>query len=139
MVSSILGLHSNPFFFFRAWFTSQLTNWFLYACHHPLTDRIDQDQTARKRPWFSLEFILSDRKIFFLKCQNLHLRNPIPKRQILDSSKIKEFADDNFKFDENGRKFWNGQNTLWEIKKLLVTSYFALSQGVFHKTCAADT
>ena len=30
---------------------------------------------------------------------------PFPKRQILDSSKLKEFADDNFKFDENGRKF----------------------------------
>ena len=29
----------------------------------------------------------------------------IPKQQILDSSKLKEFADDNFKFDENGRKF----------------------------------
>ena len=28
-----------------------------------------------------------------------------PKRQILDSPKLKEFADDNFKFDENGRKF----------------------------------
>ena len=25
--------------------------------------------------------------------------------QILDSSKLKEFADDNFKFDENGRVF----------------------------------
>ena len=31
--------------------------------------------------------------------------NPFPKRQILDSSKLKEFIDDNFKFDENGRKF----------------------------------
>ena len=30
--------------------------------------------------------------------------NP-PKRQILDRSKLKEFADDNFKFDGNGRKF----------------------------------
>ena len=28
-----------------------------------------------------------------------------PKRHILDSSKLKEFADDNFKFDGNGRKF----------------------------------
>ena len=27
-----------------------------------------------------------------------------PKRHILDSSTLKEFADDNFKFDENGRK-----------------------------------
>ena len=30
--------------------------------------------------------------------------NPIPKRQILDSSKPKDFAHDNFKYDENGRK-----------------------------------
>ena len=30
---------------------------------------------------------------------------PFPKQQILDSSKLKDFADDNFKFDENGRKF----------------------------------
>ena len=28
----------------------------------------------------------------------------ITRRQILDSSKLIEFADDNFKFDENGRK-----------------------------------
>ena len=27
------------------------------------------------------------------------------RRQILDSSKLKEFADDNFRFDENGGKF----------------------------------
>ena len=27
-----------------------------------------------------------------------------PKQQILDSSKLKDFADDDFKFDENGRK-----------------------------------
>ena len=31
--------------------------------------------------------------------------NPdITRRQILDSSKLKEFADVNFKFDENGKK-----------------------------------
>ena len=29
---------------------------------------------------------------------------PLPKRQILDSSELKEFADDNFKFDENSEK-----------------------------------
>ena len=29
----------------------------------------------------------------------------LPKRQIFDSSKLKAFADDNNKFDENGRKF----------------------------------
>ena len=31
---------------------------------------------------------------------------PFPKGQILDSSKLKEFADDNFQFDDNGRKFF---------------------------------
>ena len=30
---------------------------------------------------------------------------PIPKRQVLDSSKLKDFADITFEFDENGRKF----------------------------------
>ena len=29
----------------------------------------------------------------------------IHKRQILDSSKLKEFADENFKFDDKGREF----------------------------------
>ena len=33
------------------------------------------------------------------------LFQPFPKRQILDSSKLKQFVDDNFKFDENGWKF----------------------------------
>ena len=33
------------------------------------------------------------------------MHEPFPKQQILDSSKLKEFADDNFKLDENGRKF----------------------------------
>ena len=30
---------------------------------------------------------------------------PFPKQQILDASKLKQFADDNFKVEENGRKF----------------------------------
>ena len=29
----------------------------------------------------------------------------LSKKKIIDSSKLKEFADENFKFDENGRKF----------------------------------
>ena len=30
--------------------------------------------------------------------------NPFPKRQILDPSKLKRFADDNFKFGKKGGK-----------------------------------
>ena len=37
--------------------------------------------------------------------KTFHYPLPFPKQQILDSSKLKDFADDNFKFEENGRKF----------------------------------
>ena len=42
--------------------------------------------------------------LFLLLARNLKITLPITRRQILDSSKLTEFADDNFKFDENGRK-----------------------------------
>ena len=61
-----------------------------------------------------------------------------PKQQILDPLKLKEFANDNFKVAENG-SFLNGQKTLWEKEKLLVTSNFSISHVVFKrlvlKTC----
>ena len=34
----------------------------------------------------------------------MYALNPLPNDKILDPSKLKEFADNNFKFDENGRK-----------------------------------
>ena len=40
------------------------------------------------------------------------LSEPISKQQILDSSKLKEFADDNFEFYKNGKKFSKGVETL---------------------------
>ena len=46
----------------------------------------------------------------FLLCQDCFLKAShtgfltLSKEQILDSSKLKEFEEDNFKFDENGRK-----------------------------------
>ena len=35
---------------------------------------------------------------------SLGVAQPITRQQILDSSKQKELADDNFKFDKHGRK-----------------------------------
>ena len=35
----------------------------------------------------------------------LKMELPFPQQQILDSSKLKEFVEDIFNFDENGRKF----------------------------------
>ena len=58
---------------------------------------------------------------------------PFPKQRILDSSKLKEFVNDNFKFDENGRKFSKlAENT---IGKGEITRYEQsfLSNSVFKK------
>ena len=60
---------------------------------------------------------------------------PFPKRQILDSSKLTDFADDNSKFDENGRKFskWV-ENT---VGKGEIARYekFLLFPQCFQKAC----
>ena len=51
---------------------------------------------------------------------------------ILDSSKLKHFADDNFKFDENGRVIQTGRKH-WEKEKLLFMSNFSFSHSVFKR------
>ena len=52
--------------------------------------------------WKSLKFIVWERLTL---PHNPHF-NPLPNDEILDSSKLKGFADDNFKFNENGRKLF---------------------------------
>ena len=58
-----------------------------------------------------------------------------PKQQILDSSKLREFADDNYKFDENGGKFfkWIG-NTVGK-GEIACYEQFLLFPQCFLKTC----
>ena len=77
-----------------------------------------------------------EKKCTFILC---NVFNPFPKDKSLDSSKLKEFADDSFKFHENGRKFskWV-ENT---VGKGEIASYepFLLFQECFPKTCAAYT
>ena len=64
---------------------------------------------------------------------NLDLHSyPFPKRQNSDSPKLKEFADDNFKFDDNRRKFSKSvENTRYK--------QFLLFSKCFQKICNADT
>ena len=57
----------------------------------------------------------------------------MPKREILDSSKVKEFAADNFRFDESGRKFFKRVEKNWEKEKLLITSNFSFSHSIFRR------
>ena len=52
-----------------------------------------------------------------------------PKRQILDYYKLKEFADDNFKFDINGRKFSKGvENTVGKGEIARYEQFFLFPQ-----------
>ena len=61
------------------------------------------------------------------------------KRQILDSSKLKEFADYNFKFDNNGRKvFKQVENTVGK-GEIARKGQFLLFPQCFLKPCTADT
>ena len=64
---------------------------------------------------------------------------PITRRQILDFSKLKEFADDNFKFDENGRKLSKQvENTKGKGEIARYEQFLLFPQG-FQKTYTADT
>ena len=64
---------------------------------------------------------------------------PFPRQQILDSSKLKEFENDNSKFDGNDIKFPKRiENT---VGKGIIAhnKQFLLFPQCFQKTCSADT
>ena len=65
--------------------------------------------------------------------------NRLPNYKFWTPSKLKEFADDNFKFDENGIKFFNRlENT---VRKGEIARYeqFLIFSQCFQKTCTADS
>ena len=57
------------------------------------------------------------------------------RRQIVDSSKLKEFADDNFKFDENGRKSSNRVENTVGKGEIAHYEQFLLFPQCFQKAC----
>ena len=64
-------------------------------------------------------------------CARVRIKSePFPKRQILDTSKLKEFAGDNFKFDENGRKFAKRVENTGK-GEIAHYEHFSFSLGVF--------
>ena len=56
-----------------------------------------------------------------------------------DSSKLKEFADNSFKSDENGRKFYKKVENTVGKGKIARYEQFLLFPQCFQKTCTADT
>ena len=58
-----------------------------------------------------------------------------PKRQILDASKLKEFADDNFKFDKNGRKLSKRVENTVGKGEIACYEQFLLFPQCFQKAC----
>ena len=62
-----------------------------------------------------------------------------PNDKFLDSSKLKEFADDNFKFDENGRKLSKQVENAVGKGEIARYEQFLLFPQCFQKTCTADT
>ena len=65
--------------------------------------------------------------------------NPFPNGKILDSFKLKEFADDNFKLDENDRKFLKPVENTVGKGEIARYKQFLLFPQCFQKTCSADT
>ena len=61
--------------------------------------------------------------------------NPLPDDKILDSSKLKEFADDNFKFNENGRKLSKWVENTVGKGEIARYEQFLLFPQCFQKVC----
>ena len=60
--------------------------------------------------------------------------NPFPNGKF-KTSKLREFADDNFKFDENGRKFLKQVENTVEKGEISPYEQFLISPQWFQKTC----
>ena len=58
---------------------------------------------------------------------------------MLYSSKLKEFTDDNFKFDENGVKFSERVENTVETEEIACYEQFLLFPQCFQKTCSTNT
>ena len=74
-----------------------------------------------------------------LRLKKHHLLNPFPKRQILHSSKPKDFADDNFTLYKNGCKFSQWIENTVGTEEIARYEQFLLFPQCFQKSCTAET
>ena len=61
--------------------------------------------------------------------------NPLPDNRILDRSKLKQSLDDNFKFDENSRKFSKRVENTVGKGEIACYEQFLLFPQCFQKAC----
>ena len=64
---------------------------------------------------------------------------PFPKRQILGTSKLKDFADDYFNLAENGIKFSKWVKNTVGKGEIARYEHFLLFPQCFQKTCTVGT
>ena len=79
---------------------------------------------------------------FSLSLNHLHVNvplKPFPKQQILDSSILKEFADDKFKWDENCRMLSKQVENTEGKGEIAHHEQFLLFPQCFQKICTTDT
>ena len=69
---------------------------------------------------------------------DMTLAKPFPRRQILDPSKLKEFSDDNSKFDEKGKKLSKREKNIVGKRENDHYEQFLFFPKCFQKTCTAD-
>ena len=62
-------------------------------------------------------------------------RNPLPDNKILDRSKLKQSEDDNFKFDQNSRKFSKQVENAVGKGEIARYEQFLLFPQCFQKAC----
>ena len=70
---------------------------------------------------------------------NLCFLNPFPNDKFSDSFKLTALADDNFRFDENGRKVSKPVENAVGKGEIARHEQFLLFPQCFQKTCTADT
>ena len=70
---------------------------------------------------------------------NFDVTKPFPKQHILVTFRLKEFADNNFRLDENGRKFSKRVENTMGKGEIARYKEFLLFPLCFQKTCTADT
>ena len=129
---SVLILTLNPF---------PNKPWFLPVCSTSLLKTLREKEKLLVSSNFSFShsvfYPFRELSAIFIKFKIVVCKseNSFTRRQILDSSKLKEFVDDNFRFDENGRKLSKWVENTVGKGEIARCEQFLLFPKCFQKAC----